>query len=147
MLGTDIVDAARDAALRDRPGVYDAYETLDLLALTDEQQRNIAALSANALSCVAPVGMGSQQLPPLALIAAVRLLAADALIAYIHDPTVGEPDSVTPELFAQQLGDGVRTVQLERRRYTHRRTVGGRAYEMDGVVVRVTRDGPLRSGA
>ena len=44
VLGTDIVAAAREAALRDRPRVYDAYETLDLLALTPEQRRALAAL-------------------------------------------------------------------------------------------------------
>jgi hypothetical protein len=142
VLGTDIVPAARDAAMRDRPDVYDVYETLDLLALTPQQTRTITALNANALSCVAPVGNGSQQLPPLVLTAVIELLEADALIAYLHDPTQGVPDPITPELFDEQLGDGVRTRELERRRYVHRQTVGGRPYEMEGVILRVTRQDP-----
>ncbi len=142
VLGTDIVAAAREAALRDRPRVYDAYETLDLLALTPEQRRALAALSANALSCVAPVGGASQQLPPPVLTAVIALLAPDALIAYLHDPTFGVPDPITPELLRDQLGGEIRTVQLERRRYVHRRTVGGRPYEMEGVILRVTRPDP-----
>ncbi len=137
VLGTDIVPTARDAALRDRPSVYDSYETLDLLALTDEQQRTIAALGANALACVAPVGTGSQQLPPAALAAVARLLADDALIAYMHDPTLGVPDQVTPELWREHLGDDVEAERLECRRYLHRRTITGQPYEMDGVIVRL----------
>lgn len=139
VLGTDIVPEARQASLRDRPEVYDQYLTLDLLALAPEQQRAIAAVKANALVCVAPVGDGSQQLPPLALSAATRLLADDALIAYMHDPSLGVPDAVTPQLWQAQLGDDVDVEQLQRRRYLHRHTVGGRSYEMDGVVWRLRR--------
>jgi hypothetical protein len=141
VLGTDIVAAARDAAMRDRPGVYDAYETLDLLALTPQQTRAIAAVHANALACVAPVGSGSQQLPPQAVTAVLKLLEPDSLIAYMHDPTLGISDELTPELLREQLGDGVSTVTLARRRYLHRRTVSGQPYEMDGVVLRITREG------
>ena len=38
VLGTDLEDVAREAALRDRPGLYGEYLTLDLLALTDAQR-------------------------------------------------------------------------------------------------------------
>jgi hypothetical protein len=135
VLGTDIVPAAREAALRDRPGVYDGYLTLDLLALSDAERREVAALELNALACVAPVGQASQQLPPDALAAAAQLLAPDAVIAYMHDLTFGVPDAVTAELF----GPGTRAEQLERRRYVHRYTVNGEPFEMDGVVWRLRR--------
>jgi hypothetical protein len=137
VLGTDIVPGARVAALRDRPDVYDTYMTLDLLDLSADQQRAVRALQANALACVAPVGAASQQLPPAALVAAVRLLAPDAVIAYMHDLSVGVPDAITPELWACQLGSGVRAELLGRRRYLHRYTVNGEPFEMDGVVWRL----------
>jgi hypothetical protein len=139
VLGTDIVPEARDAALRDRPGVYQTYLTLDLLALSAEEQREIAALQLNALACVAPVGDGLQQLPPAALVAMTRLLAPDAVIAYMHDLTLGVPDAVTAELWEGQLGPGTRAELLERRRYVHRYTVNGEPFEMDGVVWRLQR--------
>jgi hypothetical protein len=139
VLGTDIVPGARDAALRDRPGVYGSYLTLDLLDLSADQQRTVRALGANALSCVAPVGNASQQLPAAALAAAARLLAPDALIAYMHDLTLGVSDVVTAELWAEQLGPGTRAELLERRRYVHRYTVNGEPFEMEGVVWRLTR--------
>ena len=104
VLGTDIVPEARVAALRDRPAVYDGYQILDLLNLQPAQERALAELQANALSCVAPVGTAGPQLPPLALTAVAKRLAADAVIAYMHDPTLGVPDEVTAELWARELG-------------------------------------------
>ncbi len=139
VLGTDIVGAAREAALRDRPGLYEQYLTLDLLALTTDQERAIHELGADALCCVAPVGEHSQQLPPPALAAAVGLLAPEALVAYMHDPTVGTPDPVTAAFWARWLGAGARAEELERRRYVHRYTVNGEPFAMDGVVWRVRR--------
>jgi hypothetical protein len=141
VLGTDIVPAARDAALRDRPGVYGSYLTLDLLDLSAGEQRTVRALSANALSCVAPVGNASQQLPTAALVAAASLLAPDALIAYMHDLNLGVPDAVTADIWKEQLGPGTRAELLERRRYVHRYTVNGEPFEMEGVVWRVSRGG------
>jgi hypothetical protein len=138
-LGTDIEPAAREAALRDRPGLYDEYLTLDLLALTDGQRAAIERARADALCCVAPVGDAGGQLPAAALAAAVRLLAPDALIAYMHDPQSGAGYDDVAREWTGALGSGVRAEELERRRYVHRRTVNGAPYEMDGVVWRTAR--------
>jgi predicted TPR repeat methyltransferase len=139
VIGTDIVPSARDGALRDRPGVYDAYLTLDLLALTADQEDAIRAKHPNVLACVAPVGEHTQQLPPLALAAAAGLLGPDALVAYMHDPTFGTPDRITQAFWADRLGPGTRSEVLERRRYLHRYTVNGVPFEMDGIVWRLRR--------
>ncbi len=104
VLGTDIVPSAREAALRDRPGLYDQYLTLDLLALSDAQRAQVTALRANALSCVAPVGANGSELPVQALVAAAGLLAPDALVVYMHDPNRGVPDAITAEVWAAGLG-------------------------------------------
>jgi hypothetical protein len=141
VLGTDIVPSARDAALRDRPGLYDQYLTLDLLALTDDQRRVIAALGANALSCVAPVGAHGSELPPSVLMAAAELLAPDALVVYMHDPQRGLADAMTAEVWRAGLGDGIEAHELARRRYVHRYTVNGEPFEMVGVVWRLRRAG------
>ena len=139
VLGTDIVPAARAAALRDRPGLYDQYLTLDLLALSDARRVAVTALHANALSCVAPVGEHGSELPPTALVAAAGLLAPDALVVYMHDPGRGVPDAVTAEVWTAGLGAGTDAQELERRRYVHRHTVNGAPFEMDGVVWRLRR--------
>jgi hypothetical protein len=141
VLGTDIVPAAREAAVRDRPGLYGDYLTLDLLALSAGQRAALADLRCNVLSCVAPVGDHSSQLPPDALVAAAALLTPDALVAYMHDPMFGVPDPVTAEFWERGLGGGGRVAaqELTRRRYLHRYTVNGEPFEMDGVVWRLTR--------
>lgn len=141
VLGTDIVPAAREAAVRDRPGLYGEYLTLDLLALSAEQWAALAELRCNVLSCVAPVGDHSSQLPPDALVAAAALLMPDALVAYMHDPTFGGPDPVTADFWERGLGGRGRVTaqELTRRRYLHRRTVNGEPFEMVGVVWRLTR--------
>jgi hypothetical protein len=144
LYGTDIVPAARTAALRDRPNLYGEYLTLDLLSLTAGQTAELRALDANALSCVAPVGDGPSQVPPDAFLAAVRTLADDALVAYMHDPNHGVADVVTAELWGERLG--AEATELARERYLHRRTVNGDGFDMVGVVWRVRRQGPVGPG-
>ena len=137
VLGTDIVASARSAALRDRPGLYGEYLTLDLLALSDSERATVTALDANALSCVAPVGGTTRELPPEALLAAARLLVPDALVVYLHDPSAGVPDAMTGDVWRAGLGGSAEAQELERRRYLHRYTVNGAPVEMDGVVWRL----------
>jgi hypothetical protein len=141
VIGTDIVPSARVAALRDRPGLYDDYLTLDLLALTPEQRVAVTGGRCNVLSCVAPVGDHASQLPTAALVAAAGLLAPDALVGYMHDPTLGVPDPVTQQLWIAGLGGRGRITaeELQRRRYLHRYTINGQPFEMDGVVWRLRR--------
>jgi hypothetical protein len=138
VLGTDIVPSAREAALRDRPGVYDQYLTLDLLQLAEAERTEVVALHANALSCVAPVGEHASELPTGALVAAAALLAPDALAVYMHDPHRGVPDALTSAVW---LEAGIDAQELVRRRYVHRYTVNGAPFEMDGVVWRLRRSG------
>lgn len=134
VLGSDIVPAARRAALRDRPGLYDEYLTLDLLALSDADRAHIRALQANVLSCVAPVG--EHAVPPAALAAAAALLEPEALVAYLHDVDIVDVDPVTAGVWRSIEAEGE---ELARRRYVHRRTVSGAPYHMEAVVWRLRR--------
>jgi hypothetical protein len=139
VLGTDIVDVARDAALRDRPDVYGEYLTLDLLALDPQQEHHLRSLRADVLQCVAPVGDSGGQLPQAALAAAARLLEPDSLVAYMHDPGPNPEDAVTYGFWRRELGSDVAATELIRQRYVHRQTVNGRPYEMTGVVWHIVR--------
>ena len=138
VIATDLEPAARRAALRDRPGVYDTYLITDLVALSPSQKRTIAELAPNALTCVAPVGAGPQHIPPAALIAAVRLLAPDAVIAYMRDRT-DEPDTVTERMWLEELEGVTEAKELARRRYRHRYTINRQTILMEGAVWRVRR--------
>lgn len=127
--GTDIVPEARAAALRDRPGVYGEYRTLDLLALSPEDREWLRGLRADVACCVAPVG--AHAVPVGVLAAVAGLLAPGALIGHLHEPGAGSPDAVS----ASVLGAGA--VPVARRRYVHRQTIDGRPFEMDAVVWRL----------
>jgi hypothetical protein len=140
VFGSDLEPEARDAALRDRPDVYDAYLTVDLTALTDSQRSRLAGLHADALSCVAPVGDRPGQVPPAALAAAAGLLRPqDALVIYLHDPRHGDGDPITESFWLAELGDGAEASVLRRERYLHRFTVTGAPYEMEAALWRLRR--------
>jgi hypothetical protein len=140
ILGTDIVGAARAAALRDRPGLYDEYRTLDLVALTEAERTWLAGLAATAVSCVAPVGSSPGQVPPAALLAAARALGPDGLIAYLHDPRDGA-DRIGPAFWSEPVGPRGEARELHRHRYLHRRTLNGGRYVLEAVVWRLRRAG------
>ena len=141
VLGSDIVPEARAAALRDRPGVYGEYLTLDLAALTGAQAAHVRGLRADALTCVNPVGEGGGRVPPAALHAVAALLADDALVVHLHDPRGGGPDAVDEPFWRARLGSGIRATRLAHRRYLHRFLVDGNPYELEAAVWRIRRGG------
>jgi hypothetical protein len=138
VLATDVLATARDAALRDRPGLYEAYLVTDLIDVDPDQPRAIRALECNALVCVAPVGRGAQHVPPEAIAAAAELLAPDALLAYMRDADE-QPDTLTADVLAARIAGFTALEELARRRYVHRHTVDGDPILMDAVVARVLR--------
>ena len=95
VVGLDLEPAARDAALRDRPGRYGAYLVADLAALAPAEEATIRAARPQALACVGSVGGG--HLPPSAVLAGLQLLEPPALLAYAFDvgrgrrPAAGGP--------------------------------------------------------
>ena len=123
VVGLDLEPAARDAALRDRPGRYGAYLVADLAALAPAEEAAIRAARPQALACVGSVGGG--HLPPAAVVAGLELLEPPALLAYAFD--VGRGPDPLREVLA-----GV--PELARERYVHRRTVTGGERVWEAVV-------------
>ena len=124
VVGLDILPAARDAALRDRPGVYGAYLAADLGALEPGEERVIRDAAPNTLACVGSVGGG--HLPADAVAAGLELLAPDALVAYGFHPDLG-PDPL--------IGLLRHAEPLARERAFHRRCVTGGERQCEAVVV------------
>ncbi|MEZ0292419.1 MAG: hypothetical protein ACAH82_07740, partial [Solirubrobacteraceae bacterium] len=123
VVGLDLEPAARDAALRDRPGRYGAYLVADLAALAPAEEATIRAARPQALACVGSVGGG--HLPPSAVLAGLQLLEPPALLAYAFDVGRG-PDPLRDALAA--------VPELARERYVHRRTVTGGERVWEAVV-------------
>jgi hypothetical protein len=132
VLGTDIVPAAREAALRDRPAVYDEYLTLDLTALTTAEADHLRSLGANALTCVAPVGSFPGTVPPQVIAAVCPLLSGEPLVVTLFDPRFGEADPLDEQFFATEVG--AEATLLDHDRYLHRFLVTGAPFELEASV-------------
>lgn len=80
LIGVDIIPEARDAAERDRPGVYDAYYVKDFCSLTVDERDELASWSPECLISVAALGFGD--IPPLAFLEAFNLISEHGWIAF-----------------------------------------------------------------
>ncbi len=80
VIGVDIIPEAREAALRDRPRVYDEYFVADLTALTDAQRTSLESESLNALTVVAALGFND--IPPEAFAVAYNLIEQGGWLAF-----------------------------------------------------------------
>lgn len=128
----DILASAREAALRDRPGLYGSYLAADLTDLTPEAEAELRAHEPNAIAIVGAVGGG--HLPPAALYAAVGLLApGPALLAYVADP---DHSSELAAMLAA-MGERGQLQELAREGYRHRRTAAGGERHWDAVLARI----------
>ncbi|MFF5987425.1 class I SAM-dependent DNA methyltransferase [Prauserella flavalba] len=124
LVGVDIIPEARDAALRDRPEVYDAYHVADLTALSEQDSRTLAGYGFNTLSCVAALGYGD--IPPAAFRAAYNLVSDGGWIAFtIKDRFLGDEDtSGFARLIKRCQEAGVLEVRSSER-YRHRLNICG----------------------
>jgi len=137
VVALDIEPAARVAALRDRPDIYDTYLTADVLSLTAAQRHAIRALMPNALACVGAIGL--DHVPPAALPAALELLAADSLLAYTIAAASAGTDAAEISTRLRAIEDQWRIDELARVRYRHRLTVTGRPIWWQATIVRARR--------
>jgi hypothetical protein len=137
VVAIDTEPAARAAATRDRPGLYDTYLIANVLGLTVTEQHAIRALTPNALACVGAIGL--DHVPPAALPAALELLADDSLLAYTLAAADIAVDGAEISARLRAIEDRWRIEELARERYRHRLTVSGDPIWWEAVVVRARR--------
>lgn len=141
IVGIDLLPEARDAAQRDRPGLYEAYYTLDMTQLTSEQRRDLMRHDFDVMTIVAALGFGD--IPPLAFAEAFNLVGAPGWIAFnIRDRFVEQQSSGFGALIARMLREGI-LEERTRKRYPHRVSVAGEPLEYDAVVAEKHADVPL----
>lgn len=80
LIGVDIIPEARDAAYRDRPGLYDDYYVMDFTQLTDEQAETLDDWSIDCLTSVAALGFGD--IPPAAFMQGLRFVQTGGWVAF-----------------------------------------------------------------
>ena len=126
LIGLDILDEAREATDRDRPGVYDAYYVADVTRLDEEQRRELEGWSADCLISVAALGFGD--VPPQAFVAALNLIAEDGWVAFnIKETFLDRSDDSG---FAKLIRELIFSEYLDLyhlQRYRHRYSVEGEA--------------------
>ncbi|MBI1949207.1 MAG: methyltransferase [Deltaproteobacteria bacterium] len=124
VLGVDIIEDARVAAGRDRPGVYDDYLVDDLTNPSAATLTRLTDFRPTCLSCVAALGFGD--VPPLAYFSALAHIPVGGILAFNiksdfldHRYTFG-----FSELIRRMIGE--QYIRFEAtRRYQHRRNVRG----------------------
>lgn len=123
-VGVDIIQAAEDAARRDRRDVYDDYFVLDMTNVSDADLLRLESLEFNCLTCVAALGFGD--IPPAAFANAYNLIARDGWIAFNIKTDILE--SKEPCGFAglirRMIADGLMSIRAEQR-YEHRLSTSG----------------------
>jgi SAM-dependent methyltransferase len=118
-VGVDIIQAAADAAERDRPGLYDEYVVADLLDPDSGAAERLDRQSLNALTCVAALGFGD--IPPEVFCEALRHVETPALVAYtIKDSFLGDKDPSGFSDLVDRLEREGSLVTISRERYQHR---------------------------
>ena len=137
LVGVDIVPEARDAAFRDRPGLYDSYYTLDMGALGDGEREELEAWSFDCLLTIAALGFGDIPAPVLA--EGFGLVSDNAWIAFnIKDSFLDPADDGGFSRMVRELvfSDYLQLHHMER--YRHRLAIDGRPLYYYAVVARKT---------
>jgi len=138
LVGADIIAEARDAATRDRPGIYDHYYVADFCQLDDERRADLESWSFNCLVSVAALGFGD--IPPEAMATALDLVETEGWIAFnIKETFLDATDDSGFSTFVRELifSEYLDLYHLER--YRHRLSIDGHPLHYFAIVGRKRR--------
>lgn len=125
LIGADIIKEAKEAADRDRPGVYDEYYVADFTNLSDEEREELRGWSFNCLTSVAALGFGD--IPPKAFFEAMSLVREGGWVAFnIKETFLDRSDDSGFSRFIRELISSEYMDVFHLERYRHR-------YSMEGV--------------
>ncbi|MFC5994296.1 class I SAM-dependent DNA methyltransferase [Pseudonocardia hispaniensis] len=119
VVGVDILPEARDAAMRDRPDVYEDYHVVDMAALTEDEHAALARYRFTGMTSVAALGFGDA--PPDAFRESYNLVEDGGWIAFtIKDTFLSDQDpSGFSALIKSAISDGTLEVHASET-YQHR---------------------------
>lgn len=133
IVGVDLLEEAKEAAERDRPGLYDEYHALDLTELDPDIRRELEKRKFNCLTCVAALGFGD--MPPDAFKAAYDLVDPEGWVAFnIRDHFISSDDASGFAQLLERLFEEGELVEHARHRYQHRLSVNGEPLHYVAVV-------------
>jgi predicted TPR repeat methyltransferase len=142
IVGVDIIEAAGEAAERDRPGAYNDYFVVDLTDMPGAVSAELEARRFNCLITVAALGFGD--IPPEAFAAAFNLIEPGGTIAFtIKEDFISDDDqSGFSRLVDRALEDGTMKSHA-RQRYRHRLSMSGEPLHYAAMIAEKHGDLPL----
>ena len=139
IVGIDIIRAAKEAASRDRPDVYDDYRVTDLTDLPEVEEEHLRRMDANCLTTVAALGFGD--IPPQAFAKALDLIATPGWLAFnLKESFLREQDESGFSRLIRRLNRDGYIQTLCYRRYQHRISMTGEPLFYVAVVARKLKD-------
>lgn len=138
VVGVDILTEAKDAAGRDRAGVYDDYFVLDLSQFDDREVEKLKQYDFDVLITVAALGFND--IPPHAFLSAFNLIKDDGWIAFnIKERFLTREDNTGYQgTFKGISEDALRIYQTKR--YCHRLSLAGERLSYVAVVAQKIKD-------
>ena len=125
IVGVDLLPEAKQAAERDRPGLYEAYHVVDLTNPTPDECAELDQYDFDAMTCVAALGFGD--VPVEAFATAFDLVSDGGWVAFnIRDRFIDESADSTgfSRTIAAALDEDV-IVEHARMSYVHRLSTAG----------------------
>lgn len=141
LVGADIAGAAKEAAHRDRPGVYDEYYVADFADLDPDLAEEIAEWSVNCLTAVAALGFGD--IPLIAFFQALNLVKTGGWVALnIKDTFLDRADTSGFSRFIRELISSEYLDIHHLEKYRHRFSMEGVPLFYFAIVARKTSEIP-----
>lgn len=142
LVGVDLLPEAREAAERDRPGLYDDYLAVDITDLDRGERRCLEGQDFSALTCVAALGFGD--IPPSAFAEAFNFVESPGWMAInLRERFMEDTDPAGFGTFITRMLDEGVIEERARTTYTHRRSVAGDPLNYVALVATKQRDVPL----
>ena len=143
-VGIDLLDEARAAAERDRPGIYQDYLVADLCNLEARDRRTLDEHRLNCLLTVAALGFGD--IPPRAFATAFNALTWEGWLGMTikEDFLTADDPSGFAALIKAMIDNNV-VDALATKRYRHRLSVAGEPIYYIALVARKNRDIPAET--
>jgi hypothetical protein len=142
LVGIDLLLEAREAAYRDRPGLYGNYHVLDLTELRRRDRTRLDQHDFDLMTCVAALGFGD--VPPEAFAEAFNLVSSPGWIAFnIRERFLEDSDPCGFGAFIGRMFEEGVIEERTRVSYTHRVSVAGKPLPYYAIVAIKCRDVPL----
>ena len=141
LIGVDIIPEAYDAAIRDRPGVYDAYYVEDFTTLDAEKREELIAWQCDCMVTVAALGFGD--IPVRAFIEAFNIIKSEGWVAFnIKDSFFDTKDNSGFSRMIRELTFSKYLDVYYVERYRHRLSIEGEPLYYFAIVGRKKFDVP-----